>query len=73
VKIITACKEVEIPLYVDYRRAMPRFVKIKDLLEQKVIGDVRFISTIQYQKATEEFAKSSVAGSARISRRETVF
>ena len=57
-KIITACKEVEIPLYVDYRRAMPRFVKIKDLLEQKAIGDVRFISTIQYQKAMEDVKDS---------------
>ena len=45
-KIITACKEVEIPLYVDYRRAMPRFVKIKDLLEQKAIGDVHINYTV---------------------------
>lgn len=51
--MIAACKEARVPLYVAYyRRAQPRFVKIKELLEDKAIGDVRFVSTIQYQKAS---------------------
>lgn len=58
-EMITACKEAEVPLYVAYyRRAMPRFLKIKELLEQKAIGDVRLISTTQYQKASEDVKDS---------------
>ncbi|WP_338472299.1 Gfo/Idh/MocA family oxidoreductase [Niallia sp. XMNu-256] len=54
-EMVNACKEAGVPLYVAYyRRAMPRFMKIKKLLEQKAIGDVRFISTIQYQKASAD-------------------
>ena len=44
---------------------MPRFLKIKELLENKAIGDVRFVSTIQYQKASED-----VNGSHKIFRGE---
>ncbi|WP_078543290.1 Gfo/Idh/MocA family protein [Litchfieldia alkalitelluris] len=55
-EMIAACKAAHVPLYeAYYRRAQPRFVKIKELLESKVIGDIRFVSTTQYQKATEEF------------------
>jgi predicted dehydrogenase len=54
-EMIAACEEAGIPLYVAYyRRALPRFVKIKELLENKEIGDVRFVSTTQYQKASED-------------------
>jgi predicted dehydrogenase len=54
-EMVDACKAAGVPLYVAYyRRAMPRFVKIKELLEQKAIGEVRFISTIQYQKISED-------------------
>jgi predicted dehydrogenase len=58
-QMIAACKEARVPLYVAYyRRAQPRFVKIKELLESKVIGDVRFVSTTQYQKASEDVKDS---------------
>lgn len=58
-EMIAACKEARVPLYVAYyRRAQPRFVKIKELLESKVIGDVRFVSTTQYQKASEDVKDS---------------
>lgn len=53
--MIVACKEARVPLYVAYyRRAQPRFIKIKELLESKIIGDIRFVSTTQYQKAKED-------------------
>jgi predicted dehydrogenase len=53
-EMIAACKAARVPLYVAYyRRAQPRFIKIKELLENKAIGDVRFVSTTQYQKASE--------------------
>ncbi|EKN70465.1 oxidoreductase [Neobacillus bataviensis LMG 21833] len=54
-EMIAACKAARVPLYVAYyRRGLPRFVKIKELLENKAIGDVRFVSTTQYQKASED-------------------
>jgi predicted dehydrogenase len=58
-EMIAACKAARVPLYVAYyRRAQPRFVKIKELLENKEIGDVRFVSTTQYQKASEDVKDS---------------
>ena len=54
-EMIAACEEAGVPLYVAYyRRAQPRFLKIKELLENNAIGDVRFVSTTQYQKASED-------------------
>lgn len=51
-EMIAACEAAGVPLYVSYyRRALPRFLKIKELLENKAIGDVRFVSTTQYQQA----------------------
>ena len=58
-EMIAACKETRVPLYVSYyRRALPRFVKIKELLENRAIGDVRYVSTTQYQKASEDVKDS---------------
>ncbi|ULT58908.1 Gfo/Idh/MocA family oxidoreductase [Neobacillus drentensis] len=58
-EMIAACKMAGVPLYVAYyRRALPRFVKIKELLETKAIGDVRFVSTTQYQTASENVKDS---------------
>ena len=37
-EMISTCKKAGVPLYVAYyRRAMPRFVKIKELLENKAL------------------------------------
>src|SRR4051812_20131158 len=53
--MIDACKIAGVPLYVAYyRRALPRFLKIKELLENNAIGDVRFVLTNQYQQTTED-------------------
>ena len=58
-EMIAACEEAGVPLYVAYyRRAQPRFLKVKELLEKKAIGEVRFVSTTQYQKATEDVMNS---------------
>ncbi|MEM1135616.1 MAG: Gfo/Idh/MocA family oxidoreductase [Bacteroidota bacterium] len=44
-KMVTAFKEADLPLYIAYyRRALPNFLKIKELIEQKVIGDIRFVN-----------------------------
>ena len=40
--MIGACKDAGVPLFVAYyRRAMPRFVKIKEMLDSGAIGEVR--------------------------------
>ncbi|GAB3063698.1 Gfo/Idh/MocA family protein [Virgibacillus ainsalahensis] len=58
-EMIAACEEAGVPLYVAYyRRAMPRFLKIKELLDNQAIGDVRFVSTTQYQKASKDMSNS---------------
>jgi predicted dehydrogenase len=53
-EMIAACEKAGVPLYVAYyRRAQPRFLKVKELLENGAIGEVRFVSATQYQKDTE--------------------
>jgi predicted dehydrogenase len=58
-EMIAACEAAGVPLFIAYyRRAHPRFLKVKELLENKSIGNVRFVSTTQYQKASEDVKDS---------------
>jgi predicted dehydrogenase len=58
-EMVAACEGAGVPLYVAYyRRAQPRFLKIKELLENGAIGEVRFVSSTQYQKPTEDVMDS---------------
>lgn len=53
--MIYACKQANVPLYVAYyRRALPRFIKVKELVEQGFIGNPRFVTITLYQKIREE-------------------
>jgi predicted dehydrogenase len=48
--MIRACREAGVPLYVAYyRRALPRFRKIVDLIDGGAIGEVRFVNVVLYQ------------------------
>ena len=50
-KMIKVCEEYEVPLFVAYyRRALPRFLKIKSLLDKGAVGDVRFVNVTFHQK-----------------------
>lgn len=43
--MIAACRAAEVPLFVAYyRRALPRFLKVKTLLEEGAIGEPRCVS-----------------------------
>jgi 1,5-anhydro-D-fructose reductase (1,5-anhydro-D-mannitol-forming) len=43
--MVAACDRAGIPLFVAYyRRAMPRFAKIKELLVERAIGDLRLVT-----------------------------
>ena len=43
-EMIAVCEEKNVPLYVAYyRRALPHFLKIKELIDQGVIGEIRTV------------------------------
>lgn len=43
--MIAGCRAAGVPLFVAYyRRALPRFLKVKELIRSGAIGDVRFVS-----------------------------
>lgn len=45
ISMIEACKKYDVPLFVAYyRRALPNFLKVKELLEQGAIGEVRMVN-----------------------------
>lgn len=52
--MIQACEENHVPLFVAYyRRALPRFLKIKELLKNNVIGAVRAVIVSFYKKPAQ--------------------
>ena len=49
-KMIAACRAANVPLWVGYyRRALPRFNAVRDLIESGAIGKVRMAITRQFQ------------------------
>ena len=44
-EMIDACRAANVPLFVAYyRRALPRFLKIKEVIESGILGEIRFVS-----------------------------
>ncbi len=53
--MIEACRAAGVPLFVAYyRRALSRFLKVKELVDTRVIGDIRFVSVTLYQPLAQE-------------------
>jgi len=49
-RMIKACNKANVPLYVAYyRRGLPAFQKVKELVEDGAIGEVRFVNVVHYQ------------------------
>src|SRR5215207_5626414 len=49
--MIAACEKAGVPLWVAYyRRALPRFVAMRELLASNAIGDVRMVISRQFRK-----------------------
>ena len=49
--MIAACREAGVPLWVAYyRRALPRFLKVRELVQSGAIGDVRMVITRHFQR-----------------------
>lgn len=54
-EMIQACASAGVPLFVAYyRRALARFLKIKDLVDSRVIGEVRSINITFHQPVARE-------------------
>lgn len=54
-KMVDICKDKQVPLFVAYyRRALPRFLKVKELLEDKAIGDVRAVNVRLYKPPSHQ-------------------
>jgi predicted dehydrogenase len=54
-EMIDVCRSAEVPLFVAYyRRALQRFLRIKELLETQAIGAVRFVAMTLYTKPRRE-------------------
>lgn len=52
--MIEACESAGVPLFVAYyRRGLPRFSKVRSLLEEGAIGDVRFAQVSYYRPASQ--------------------
>ena len=54
-EIVDACTERKVRLFVAfYRRAMPRFLKIKEWIDSGAIGEVRTVRVVQHQTPAME-------------------
>jgi predicted dehydrogenase len=54
VEMIEACRDAGVPLWVGYyRRALPRFLKVRDLVESGAIGPVRMVISRQFARAPQ--------------------
>ncbi len=54
-EVIAACKSAGVPLFVAYyRRALPRFLKVKDLLESAEVGEIRYVTIELTQRPPEQ-------------------
>ena len=61
--MIAACRVARVPLWVGYyRRALPRFLAVRDLLAKGAIGSVRMVVSRQFQRlpGAEAFAGGAV-------------
>jgi predicted dehydrogenase len=48
--MLAACRKAGVPLWVAYyRRALPRFLKVRELLQSGIIGPVRMVTSRQFQ------------------------
>jgi predicted dehydrogenase len=55
VAMIKACEAASVPLFVAYyRRSLARFLKIKELLDDGAIGQVRFVAITFYQPVQDD-------------------
>ncbi len=61
-EMIEACEQANTPLFVAlYRRALPRFLKVKQLLDDGIIGEIRTINMCLYKPpSAKDISKESI-------------
>ncbi len=60
-EILKVSEETGIPVYVAYyRRALPGFVKVKELVDSNAIGSVRLVNVRLYQKANQDLGEKEL-------------
>jgi len=62
-EMIAACRGAGVPLWVGfYRRALPRFLAVRDLLAAGAIGEARMVTSHQFQRppGSDQFAGGAV-------------
>jgi predicted dehydrogenase len=53
-QMVQACNKAKVPLFTAYyRRSLPRFLKVRELLIDQQIGKVRFVRVLQYMPPFE--------------------
>ncbi|HEY6915890.1 MAG TPA: Gfo/Idh/MocA family oxidoreductase [Paludibacter sp.] len=58
--MIEACEKAGVPLFVAYyRRVLPGFVKVKELIDTGVLGDIRLVNIEMYQALQPELIARS--------------
>jgi predicted dehydrogenase len=51
-RMMGVCQQANVPLYVAYyRRTLPNFIRLKELIESNVIGDIRLVKIELYKTA----------------------
>ena len=64
-EMVTFCKEKNVPLFsAYYRRALPKYIQIKNIIESEILGDIRYVSVEMHQSLQEEDRKNG--GSWRV-------
>ena len=55
-EMIAICEEAGVPLYVAYyRRALPRFLKIKQIIDEGKLGNIRHVNCVLYHPFEERY------------------
>ncbi len=61
-EMIEVCASAHVPLFVAYyRRALPRFIKVRELVEQGAIGEVRLVTMNYYRKPLQQEIEGNLA------------
>ncbi len=62
-RMIAACQEADVPLYVAYyRRCLPNFLKLRDLIRSGVIGEVRLVKIELYKSIDPDISPAPGEG-----------
>ncbi|MFY0628392.1 MAG: Gfo/Idh/MocA family oxidoreductase [Reichenbachiella sp.] len=59
-RMVKVCKQFDVPLFVAfYRRSLPNFLKVKEILDQGLLGDIRYVKVIINKMLEPHFEQAS--------------